>query len=266
MSEVRSAERMTDRDLVQRAVRPSSPRERELALRAIYDRYSADVLGLCGWWLSDPDAAMDAAQGTFETAIKDLTGYGRADQPTLREPDKLGAWLRGIAKNQCRAEWRRRNREGEFPEEDLEDAEHEVTASRRRQAQVDRILDTVAVSFTERQQLIFQLVLRQGLRGHACPPSRPGPHTQSSGLFAPTGGNLPTFAVLTARTAAGRKSAYAPEGISCTLPPGQVLICSAALRYFLIQAAGPDTPPATLKAALNALGRFVTAHSAAKRQ
>jgi RNA polymerase sigma factor (sigma-70 family) len=155
---------MTDRALVQRAVSPSSPQERQQALQAIYDRHSADVLGLCGWWLSDPDAAMDAAQSTFETAIKDLV---RAGKPTLRDPDKLGAWLHGIAKNQCRAVWRHRNREGEFPEEDLEDAEHEVTASRRRQAQVDRMLDSVAATFTERQQTIFTLVLRQGIRGQA---------------------------------------------------------------------------------------------------
>jgi len=155
---------MADRDLVQRAVNPSSPQEREQALQAIYDRHSADVLGLCGWWLSDPDAAMDAAQSTFETAIKDLAGVGA---PTLRDPDKLGAWLHGIAKNQCRAVWRHRNREGEFPEKDLEDAEHEVTASRRRQAQVDRMLDSVAATFTQRQQTIFRLVLRQGIRGQA---------------------------------------------------------------------------------------------------
>ena len=77
-----------------------------------------------------------------------------------------GAWLRGIAKNQCRAVRRRRNQEGDFPEKDLEDAEYEVRASRR-QVQVDRMLDRVAASFTQRQQVIFQLVLRQGIRGQA---------------------------------------------------------------------------------------------------
>ena len=164
MSEMLVWAEMADRDLVQRAVSPSSPQEREHALQAIYDRHSADVLGLCGWWLSDPDAAMDAAQSTFEIAIKDLASAGG---PTLREPDKLRGWLHGIAKNQCRTVWRNRNREGGFPEEDLEEAEHEVMASRRRQAQVDRMLDTVAATFTQRQQTIFRLVLRQGVRGQA---------------------------------------------------------------------------------------------------
>jgi RNA polymerase sigma factor (sigma-70 family) len=167
VSEMLAWAQMADWYLVERAVSPSSPREREQALRAIYARHSADVLGVCGWWLGDPDAAMDAAQSTFEVAIEDLAGVGPAGAPTLRDPDKLGAWLRGIAKNQCRAAWRRRDREGEFPEEDLEDAEHEVRASRRRQAQVDRMLDSVAASFTQRQQAIFRLVLRQGIRGQA---------------------------------------------------------------------------------------------------
>jgi hypothetical protein len=50
-------------------------------LRTIYERHAQDVLGLCGCWLQDPDAAMDAAQSTFEALIEDL--------PTLRDPDKL---------------------------------------------------------------------------------------------------------------------------------------------------------------------------------
>ena len=61
-----------------------------------------------------PAGALDAAQSTFEAAIADLAGAGHTGAPTLRDPDKLGAWLGGIARNQCRAEWRRRNREGEF--------------------------------------------------------------------------------------------------------------------------------------------------------
>jgi hypothetical protein len=106
---------------------------------------------------------MDAAQSTFETAIKDLKG----GEPTLRDPGKLGPWMRGIAKHRCQEVWRQRNREGEFPDQDLEDAEHEVKASRRRQAQVDRMLDVVAASLTTRQERIYRLVLRQNIRGQA---------------------------------------------------------------------------------------------------
>jgi DNA-directed RNA polymerase specialized sigma24 family protein len=143
VSEEQSWEQLTDRELVERAASPDS-REREQALRAIYDRHSADVLGLCGWWLSDPDEAMDAAQSTFEILIEDL--------PTLRDPDKLRPWLLGIAKHRCQQVWRQRNHEGEFPEQDLEDAEHEVNASRRRQAEVDRMLDSVAARASQHRQ------------------------------------------------------------------------------------------------------------------
>jgi hypothetical protein len=58
-------------------------------------------------------------------------------------------------------------RDGEFPELDLEDAEHEVKASRGRQAKVDKMLDMVAASLTARQQQIYDLVLRQDIRGQA---------------------------------------------------------------------------------------------------
>lgn len=159
MSEERSWDQLTDAELVEHALGPDWPQERERALKAIYDRHAQDVLGLCGYWLQDPDAAMDAAQSTFEAMIEDL--------PSLRDPGKIGPWLGGIAKNQCRRVWRDRGRDGEFPEQDLEDAEHEVKASRRRKAEVDRMLDVVAGSLTVRQAQIYQLVLRQDIRGQA---------------------------------------------------------------------------------------------------
>jgi len=159
MSEERSWDQLTDAELVERALGPDSLQERERALKAIYDRHAQDVLGLCGYWLHDPDAAMDATQSTFEAMIEDL--------PSLRDPGRIGPWLGGIAKNQCRRVWRDRGRDGEFPEQDLEDAEHEVKASRRRKTEVDRMLDVVAGSLTARQAQIYQLVLRQDIRGQA---------------------------------------------------------------------------------------------------
>jgi RNA polymerase sigma factor (sigma-70 family) len=149
----------SDAELVERALGPASSQDREQALKAIYDKHAQDVLGLCGYWLHDPDAAMDAAQSAFEVMLEDL--------PTLRDPGKLGPWLRGIAKHRCQEVWRQRGRIGDYPDQDLEDAEHEVKASRRRKAEVDRMLDVVAASLTERQEQIYQLVLRQDLRGRA---------------------------------------------------------------------------------------------------
>ena len=158
---------ISDGDLVRLAASLTSPSERQEVLRAIYDRHCNYVMSLCAWWLGDPDAAQDAAQATFETAINELAGADPAGSSRLRDPDKLQAWLGGIARNQCRAEWRRRGRQGELLEEDLEEAEHEITASRRRQAQVDRMLNVVAASLTERQQTVFEFAYRQGVRGQA---------------------------------------------------------------------------------------------------
>ena len=154
-----SWDQLSDAELVERALSPASSQDRERALKAIYNRYAQDVLGLCGYWLHDPDAAMDAAQSAFEVLLEDL--------PTLRDPSKLGPWLRGIAKHRCQEVWRQRGRDGDYPDQDLEDAEHEVKASRRRQAEVDRMLDVVAASLTERQEQLYRLVLRQDLRGRA---------------------------------------------------------------------------------------------------
>jgi hypothetical protein len=86
----------------------------------------------------------------------------------------------------------------------------------------------------------------------------------ASDLFAPVIGNLPTYGVLGAQTAVGHTPAYDAEEISCTLPPSQASICSAALRYFLIQAAGPGTPTAALRAALNTLQRFISQRNSAR--
>jgi len=145
----------------------SPKEERDEAFAAIYERHSNNVLALCGWLLNDPDAAMAAVHDTFEDAFKDLSGLLPEGQPTLRDPDKLRAWLRGIATNRCRREWRHRDRETVFPDEDIEAADVEEAESRRRQAQVDRMLNVVAATFTEHQRWIYQLSLRQELRGQA---------------------------------------------------------------------------------------------------
>ena len=159
---------VTDRVLVARVARLESPKEeRDEAFAAIYERHSNNVLALCGWLLNDPDAALAAVHDTFEDAFKDLSGLLPEGQPTLRDPDKLRAWLRGIATNRCRREWRHRDRETVFPDEDIEAADVEVAESRRRQAQVDRMLDVVAATFTEHQRWIYRLSLRQELRGQA---------------------------------------------------------------------------------------------------
>jgi DNA-directed RNA polymerase specialized sigma24 family protein len=148
-----------DSELVARIGQAVSPAQRETAFDVIYQRYAQAVLAVCGGRLyDDPDAAQAAAQVALVTAYRDLT-EGRPP----RESDKLRSWLCGIAANRCREEIRRRGREAALPDE-VADDEYEA-ASRRRRAEVDRILGIVAATFTESQQRIYELSTRQGLRG-----------------------------------------------------------------------------------------------------
>src|SRR5450759_25803 len=152
---------LSDAELVERVVHPAAPAQRQAAFEAIYQRHAPAVLALCGGLLWDDfDTAQAAAQDAMVAAYRDLA-TGRPP----REPGRLRAWLLGIAKNRCREEFRRRGREGALPE-DLEDDDWEA-ASRRRRAEVDRILAMVAASFTGPQQRIYELSTRQGLRGPA---------------------------------------------------------------------------------------------------
>lgn len=149
-----------DRELVDRARHPANPAERAAALTQIYQRYELAVVRSCVRYFSDMDSVRHVAAAAFEAAIRELS-----DGPNPpREPDKLKAWLRAIAKNRCREELRRRGDDVPLPDFDLEDADFEQ-ASRRRLAQVDRMLEAVAASFTEREQRVFELSTRQGLRG-----------------------------------------------------------------------------------------------------
>jgi DNA-directed RNA polymerase specialized sigma24 family protein len=152
---------VADSELVARIGQAASPAQRETAFDVIYQRHAPAVLAVCGGRLyDDPDAAQAAAQVALVTAYRDLT-EGRPP----REPDKLRSWLCGIATNRCREEIRRRGREVALPD-DVADDEYE-TASRRRRAEVDRILDIVAATFTESQQRVYEFSTRQGLRGQA---------------------------------------------------------------------------------------------------
>ena len=155
-----------DSELVARIGQAVSSAQREAAFDVIYQRHAPAVLAVCGGRLyDDPDAAQAAAQVALVTAYRDLT-EGRPP----REPDKLHSWLRGIAANRCHEEIRRRRREDALPDQ-VADDEYEA-ASRRRRAEVDRILGIVAATFTESQQRIYQFSTRQGLRGEALASAR----------------------------------------------------------------------------------------------
>jgi len=86
--------RATDRELVSRARAGEAE-----AFAALMERYRDVVCAIAYSYLRDWDDVQDAAQETFVQA------YLRLQQ--LREPEKLGAWLRRIAANVCMGMLRR---------------------------------------------------------------------------------------------------------------------------------------------------------------
>ncbi|MDG4856943.1 sigma-70 family RNA polymerase sigma factor [Streptomyces sp. T-3] len=152
-------EERPDHELVDKALHAETPTERSSAFGAVFARHHRRVLAYCSGRLQDPHAAADAAAQTFTDAFTDLD--------TLKDPAKLPEWLIGIARNRCRKEWERLGRQAPLPTEDTADDEADSyeKASRARQVEVDRLLDTVVETFTSKQQQLFRCTVRQGLVG-----------------------------------------------------------------------------------------------------
>jgi hypothetical protein len=82
---------MQDRELVA-AIAAGDPE----GLAEAYDRYAAPLYTYCRSMLPDPDpldAAAQVVQDTFIIAVSRLQG--------LDDPDRLGSWLRAVARNEC---------------------------------------------------------------------------------------------------------------------------------------------------------------------
>jgi RNA polymerase sigma factor (sigma-70 family) len=156
----RLQEEIPDEALVRRALAASSRQELTSVFRVIYERHSTAVLRLCGGMLTEPADAENTAHNTFEQAFIWLAS-GRP----LERPELLRAWLYGIARNQCKRQWAQRDRETPLLRIEMSDEEVEAAASRRRRAQVDRMLGTVAATFTGAQQELFRLAILEGLHG-----------------------------------------------------------------------------------------------------
>ncbi|ALV32230.1 hypothetical protein AS200_09380 [Streptomyces sp. CdTB01] len=92
---------LSDRVLVERAVRVSDERGRRDALEQIVDRYLRRVLATVAKRVRDAEVAADVTQEAFAVAFTDLA----AGKPP-NEPDKLGSWLVGIAMNRLRDHWK----------------------------------------------------------------------------------------------------------------------------------------------------------------
>jgi RNA polymerase sigma-70 factor (ECF subfamily) len=75
----------TDRQLLDHFVRDQDPG----AFRSLVSRHGAAVHGVCRSVLRDPHEAEDAFQATFLVLARKAA--------VIRDPDSLGAWLRGVA-------------------------------------------------------------------------------------------------------------------------------------------------------------------------
>jgi RNA polymerase sigma factor (sigma-70 family) len=91
---------LTERQVLERFAERGDP----VAFEAIVARHGPLVFAVCRQLLRDPNDVDDAFQGTFLIFIKKAA--------TLRQPERLGPWLYGVAyRVALRARMRRRNKE-----------------------------------------------------------------------------------------------------------------------------------------------------------
>jgi RNA polymerase sigma factor (sigma-70 family) len=170
----RASRHRSDRELVDDAVHASTAAAQADAFTEIFKRHHGAVLRYCSRQLHEHAGVEDAAADAFEAAFTDLQ---RGRPP--RDPDKLRAWLLGIARHRCLTYMRGRQRDDnrarpnaaldallhddDIAEELLDDADESGT--RRRQAQADRLVAVVTATFDEQWQRIYQLSVIEGLRG-----------------------------------------------------------------------------------------------------
>jgi RNA polymerase sigma-70 factor (ECF subfamily) len=100
LSSVDDTEARTSADIVARIRRGDAGAETEL-----WERYCRGLLFLLRRRTRDPDLAQDLRQETFRIALEKLRKDG------LDDPEKLAAYLRGIAVNLVSGDWRKRSRQ-----------------------------------------------------------------------------------------------------------------------------------------------------------
>jgi RNA polymerase sigma factor (sigma-70 family) len=124
-------------------------------LTEAYDRYADPLYKYCLASLGEPAEAADAVQDTFVIAAARL-----AD---LREPDRLRAWLYGVARNECQ----RIARPGR-PEFASAQAQFVMAGAPTAQEEAERVrlrslLDDATTGLTPGEREVIELELRHGL-------------------------------------------------------------------------------------------------------
>ena len=133
------------------------------ALAAIYDRYSAGLYDTAAAMLSDRHDAADMVQDVFCIAAE------RLDQ--LRDPERLKPWLYAVLRNEVYRRTKRRRRA--TPTDFQSDTVPDVVAPTDPGAEgasvafseLASLVRAAAAGLDERDQLILELSIRQGLEG-----------------------------------------------------------------------------------------------------
>ena len=133
------------------------------ALAEIYDRFSAGLYDTAAAMLRDRHEAADAMQDVFLIAAE------RMGQ--LREPDRLKPWLYAILRNEVYRRSKKRGRAlptdfsamgaPEMAAPTAPDADGEALAA----AELAALVRSAACGLDERDQLVLELSVRQGLQG-----------------------------------------------------------------------------------------------------
>ncbi|MEO3761416.1 sigma-70 family RNA polymerase sigma factor [Mycobacterium sp. B14F4] len=144
--------RSTDAELVRAAV--AGDRQ---AFAVMYDRYANRLHDFCAGMLADRDAAADCVQDAFCTAATCLGD--------LRDPDRLRAWLYGIARHQALRRIRDRRKEqlsDDLPDIASGDAGPDTMAGR---SELANLIAEAAGGLSDRDRSVLELAYRHGLDG-----------------------------------------------------------------------------------------------------
>lgn len=131
------------------------------ALGAIYDRYAAALHDTAAAMLRDPHDAADATHDVFVTASAHLH--------QLRDPDRLRAWLFAVLRNEVYRRSDRRRRQRPVDVTELRDmaapTDPRAEGAALEGAELGALVRAAAAGLDERDQLLLELSVRQGLTG-----------------------------------------------------------------------------------------------------
>ncbi len=129
------------------------------ALAALYDRFAPSLYDTAAAMLSDRDEAADVVQDTFLVAAE------RMGQ--LRDPERIKAWLFAIARHEIyrRTKRRRRVTPSEWVPEMAAPVDVHAEAELASYEELAALVRDATAGLDERDRLVLELSVRQGLQG-----------------------------------------------------------------------------------------------------